>query len=272
MMLKLDERFPLLWRDPSSLQLGSTPAAVRLERLTPVQERMIAALVRGTTAGGLLALAGADEAARDDLLQRLAGVLEPAEPAPTPAVAVLGAGPAARLTASALGGAGIRALVAERLDPEARGGGGAAATIVIGHFVLPPALQRRLLQLELAHLPVLFDETGVEIGPLVQPGLGPCLRCCELARRDDDPARPALAAQLLERSTGTESPLLAAEAAAAAVRSVQSLLRGERQEPVSVRIAADTGGRSTNRHHPHPECGCLGLAELPLSDLTAAAR
>lgn len=42
------------------------------------------------------------------------------------------------------------------------------------------------------------DLTGV-VGPLVLPGRSPCLRCLDLARRDRDPAWPALAAQLLPR-------------------------------------------------------------------------
>ena len=38
----------------------------------------------------------------------------------------------------------------------------------------------------------LLDERGITIGPLVDPGSGPCLRCVELDRRDADAASAAL--------------------------------------------------------------------------------
>ncbi len=54
MVLKLDPRFPLVWRTPSSLQLGVDPAVVTLHDVSETTERLLAALVAGV---GLLLLA-----------------------------------------------------------------------------------------------------------------------------------------------------------------------------------------------------------------------
>jgi bacteriocin biosynthesis cyclodehydratase domain-containing protein len=45
------------------------------------------------------------------------------------------------------------------------------------------------------HLPLIADGPQVVVGPLVTPGVGPCVRCLELHRCDRDSARPALLAQ-----------------------------------------------------------------------------
>jgi hypothetical protein len=48
----------------------------------------------------------------------------------------------------------------------------------------------------ISHLPVVIDEERVRIGPMVIPGLTPCLTCLDLHRTDWDRAWPALLPQL----------------------------------------------------------------------------
>lgn len=48
----------------------------------------------------------------------------------------------------------------------------------------------------ISHLPVVVDEDRVRIGPMVIPGLTPCLTCLDLHRTDWDRAWPALLPQL----------------------------------------------------------------------------
>lgn len=48
----------------------------------------------------------------------------------------------------------------------------------------------------ISHLPVVIDEERVRIGPLVIPGITPCLTCHDLHRTDWDHAWPALLPQL----------------------------------------------------------------------------
>ena len=59
---------------------------------------------------------------------------------------------------------------------------------------------------DVPHLAVVFDDDGARVGPLVEPGAGPCLRCLDLGRRDADPAWPAIAAQLAGRPAATGRP------------------------------------------------------------------
>ncbi len=61
------------------------------------------------------------------------------------------------------------------------------------------------VRLGLDHLPVVIDEDRVRIGPLVRPGLTPCVSCHDLHRADWDRAWPALVHQL-GRHTVTMTP------------------------------------------------------------------
>jgi bacteriocin biosynthesis cyclodehydratase domain-containing protein len=61
------------------------------------------------------------------------------------------------------------------------------------------------VRLGLDHLPVVIDEDRVRIGPLVRPGRTPCVSCHDLHRSDWDRAWPALMHQL-GRHTATMTP------------------------------------------------------------------
>ncbi len=86
MTLKLDPQFPLVWRDPVSLQLGIDEPRVILDDVSGAEERMIAALAVGVSRCGLSMIgieAGATETDIGRLLARLEPALEPArEPGP----------------------------------------------------------------------------------------------------------------------------------------------------------------------------------------------
>ncbi|MHB1173430.1 MAG: TOMM precursor leader peptide-binding protein, partial [Lacisediminihabitans sp.] len=81
MALKLDPRLPLVWRSPSSLQLGVDSPPVVLHNVSNAQERMIAALVPGVSRPGLSMIAreaGAAEPEVVSLLSALGPALGPA--------------------------------------------------------------------------------------------------------------------------------------------------------------------------------------------------
>jgi hypothetical protein len=71
----------------------------------------------------------------------------------------------------------------------------------------------------IAHLPVVLDEDRVRVGPLVIPGLTPCLTCHDLHRTDWDHAWPALLPQL-GRSPRLVAPTLPAPLAYAAAAEI----------------------------------------------------
>ena len=92
MVLKLDPRHPLVWRSPSSLQLGVDPALVTMHDVSETSERLLAALVAGVGLPGLTMLARGRLEERDELLRLVQPVLLPEHEAERTAaiVAVLG--------------------------------------------------------------------------------------------------------------------------------------------------------------------------------------
>src|SRR5882757_8454708 len=75
MVLKLDPRYPVVWRSPSSLQVGVDPAIARLDDVTELQERMLAALAVGVSTPGLAMIARGRDAERDALMRAVSPAL-----------------------------------------------------------------------------------------------------------------------------------------------------------------------------------------------------
>ncbi len=281
MALKLDTRFPLVWRNPSSIQFGIDEPSVILDHLTGADERMIAALVVGVSRSGLSMIggeAGATEPDIDRLLDRLQPALAPgpqntasldgeaADPDVPPTVSLIGSGPTIDRLTAALCGSGIR-VVAGRDDPA-----GIGLAVMVAHYVLDPELHGFWLRRDIPHLPVVFGDLGVQLGPIIEPGSGPCLYCIERHRSDADPAWPAIASQLWGRRSPVETPLVSHETAALTARLVLARLGGgadggqpddrpHRTGARSIRLDAASGAISRLRWTPHPACGCLVLPE-----------
>jgi bacteriocin biosynthesis cyclodehydratase domain-containing protein len=292
MVLKLDSRVPMVWRDPFSLQLGIEPSRVVLREVSTADQRMIHALSAGISRSGLAMIARSSGAAEGDverLLERLAPVLLPdpalAEPvqstnsAPTrptqmtlvrpPIVAIAGHGRTVEQIASTLTEAGIRVTVSATPSD-----GPCDLGVAVGHYVLDPVAYGFWLRRDLPHLPVTFGDGDATVGPLVEPGSTPCLYCLEHYRRDADASWSAIASQLWGRQSAAETALVSGEVAAMASRIVVRRLGiadlgtagpehgGEPHlEPAagaSFRIEAETGSVTRREWMPHPECGCTG--------------
>jgi bacteriocin biosynthesis cyclodehydratase domain-containing protein len=103
----------------------------------------------------------------------------------------------------------------------------------------------------------------VRIGPLIEPGRGPCLYCLHRARVDADAAWPAIASQLWGRRSRLETALVCAEAAALASRLVLSRLRDGASTTATALDLDAASGRTVERpFHAHPQCGCRGVERL----------
>jgi bacteriocin biosynthesis cyclodehydratase domain-containing protein len=264
-ILKLDPRFPLLWRTPASLQFGVDAPPVVLSAVTNPDERMIAALVGGVSRSGLSAIgtsAGAEEAEVSRLLDAVTPALLPASSAPGMAgnaVALTGTGPTAEGIAALLRNHGIRV----RVDDT--GGRRPDLAIIVAQFVIEPELHGLWLRRDVPHLAVVFGDIEVRIGPMIEPGTGPCLHCLERQRTDADPAWPAIASQLWGRSSPAETALASREAAAIATRLAVARLGGSESiaellpAATSLHLDADSGRISRRSWRPHPECACLAL-------------
>jgi len=251
MVLKLDPRYPLVWRSPDGVQFGVAAPIATIDGITSADERMIAALAEGVSESGLgmigrsAGATGLDVAA---LLQRV----RPALVAPTPVaqrVLVSGAGATADAVAVAVASTG-HSLVSDHPD----------LVVLVANFVVSPPLYGEWLRRDVPHLPVVVSDATVDIGPVVEPGLGPCLYCLLRDRTERDRAWPAIAAQLSGRANPADTPVLAGEVAAIVGRLVSSRLeRGPASVHRALSLDIDSGVITATTVTARDDCGCVGL-------------
>lgn len=271
-LLRLDPRFPPVWRDAHTLQFG-VPSPVAPLTPLPWQEHLVHELGRGISETGLPVWAESRGIRRrylDDILDLLAPVLvrvrlEEYVPAP-PVVAVDDADvptTLSRILAAGLDAAGWR--VVTLAHPAASS---AALVIVVGaHVVHPRRTQTHLLD-DRPYLPVTACGAGVVIGPLVVPGTTACTTCHDLHRRDADALWPQLAAQLLHAPPPEPSIAHALEASAAVARAIGATGAWSLGVPAAQAgriwtLAPRARGASRitiDEVTPHPECGCGAVA------------
>jgi bacteriocin biosynthesis cyclodehydratase domain-containing protein len=281
MTFRLDPRIPLVWRSPDELQLGVDRAVVRLQKVTRADERMITALKAGITRSGLLMLGaseGASEADLDTLLDSVSDALVPVGPVTPPSrprVCIDGRGEAARQLAALLQELGCDVETVQDVAP-------VNFAVIIAHYVIDPQRYGHWLRRDIPHLAVVFTDRGCEIGPVVEPGIGPCLYCIELNRTDLDPQWPAMATQLVSRKAPTEEALAIAELLGFVARLVLTRLNSSgfdrsasaRLDATSMYRETETGRSTARRHSLHPKCGCQSLPETAMvaSDRPAGVR
>lgn len=265
MTLRLDPRRPIVWRTPNSLQIGVDPALAQLDDVSDGEARLVDALAVGVTRSGLEMLAqqqGVPPHRLDAVLSTITPALAPSAlpTAAPPAFAVVGVGLGAQRVAGVLREAGhpvsLIAPAAPATDPagSSRGRRPAVAVLVSSH-VIDPREHQRWLRRDVPHLPIVFGEAAVTVGPLVHPGTSACLGCVERHRTLADPARTAIATQLWGAPAAAESAALATEAAVEGLRMLRAEVPGR-----SLRLDADTGERTATVWHPDAQCGCLGLS------------
>jgi bacteriocin biosynthesis cyclodehydratase domain-containing protein len=263
MVLRIDPRYPLVWRSPSSLQLGVADPVVVLHEVSGADELMLSALLAGVSRPGLAMIArgaGSSDEAATALLAALAPALEPTGPSRVHSVTLVGFGRTADRIAAALAGEGVRVYLAH--DSEAAAATACDLAIAVGHYVLAPELHGLWLRRDVAHLPVVLSDTSTTVGPMVEPGVGPCLYCLQRYRTDADAAWPAVSAQLWGRRSPIESHLVAGEIAGVASRAALTRLNAGHAASAhsSVEISVLSGQATTRAWHPHPECGCTGVS------------
>lgn len=275
---RIDPTLPLVWRSPSDLQLGATEARVIVPDAGDLESNLITALLHGVSTSTLLTLAsglGATPEQVHALLARLEPAFEPAaEPAP-------GAGPGATAPpAPALVGLDADGLVRARLEASLTALGydvtdardavdTATLAVIAAPWVIQPARYLPFLRRDVPHLAIVFDDTGARVGPLVEPGRGPCLRCLDLARRDADAAWPAIAAQLAGRAAASRTPRAELDASAVAAAVIDDRLAHGLTGLAAASLTLERPGAlpRRRRHEPHPDCGCrtpAGTATAPV--------
>ena len=289
MAIRIDPMQVLLWRSPNSLQFGAESPAVVLENVSTADERLIAALIKGVSRSGLQMMAdslGLDEFSLRLLLAKLDPVLTGQRTATKPRVknrvTMCGTGQTAALISGLLRLSDVAVAQYDQVAGADAASSGSADSpdiaIVLAQFVIDPELHGRWLRRDIPHLPIVFGDRTVHIGPLITPGNGPCLFCLELDRRDSDSAWPALSAQLWGRSSPFESTLVSTQVAGIAVRLVLGQLeRADHAgalstEAIGIQLDIETGRVSEHRRVAHPECGCLFGAGGTIGETTASVE
>jgi len=274
---RIDPNLPLVWRSPNELQLGAAHARVVLTDPGELETGLIAALRHGAGFTALRAIGGGlggSPEAVSLLLERLAPAFETTAGHPDAApVDPHGSRPLVALDADdtiAEQLAANLAMLGYETAPAADGhADGVALAVIAAPWVIAPARHLPWLRDDVPHLAVVFDDTGARIGPLVEPGVGACLRCLDLDRRDADAAWPVIAAQLAGRPVGASTARMVHDAAALAASVVDDRLAHGVTALANASISLAGPGAFPRRrgHRPHPECGCRvpgGSATAPV--------
>lgn len=270
MVLRLDPRHPLVWRDPFTIQFGGDEPLVIVHDVDTVIERMLAALTSGISPSGLAMIGGARA---DSLHEQLAPVLVAQQQRGGTIVIVGRTGVADRVA---------HVLAAEGIDVKVARDAAAAATahadfgIAIADFVLDPQVVGLWLRRDIPHIAATIGDSLITIGPVIEPGDGPCLHCLHLWQRDADPSWAAIATQLLGKHAQV-SELVATEAAAAIAWVALKRLRGT---PIAgnsgvseqLRVRIDDGHREVRLVAVHPECECQDAISVGAAHPTARSE
>jgi hypothetical protein len=271
MILRLDPRIPLVWRDPWTLQLGVDDVLGIVPDVTSDQLRLVGSLAVGVSVERLRETGlrlGVAAAEVDALLSALRPALRPrgptratAEPGSAPTVTVRDGRSDAvafdTLLQTSLSAAGFLVLA-----PEAD----ADLAVLVADWAVEPHRYRGLLADDAPHLPVVFGDATVAIGPLVVPGRSDCLACRERRHAEADDAWPALASQLVHRRAATRNAPVALAAAAEVVRLAEGW-RDATDGGRGARLRLGGDREVSASRGPHPACGCAA----PPGIVTAAA-
>lgn len=264
MGIRIDPALEFVWRDPATVQLGVDPPRAVVPVPTTGEERFLSAVRRETSRDALAALAttaGCAPGAAARVLGAAAPAVVDVVPAPSAVVEVHGDGALPDAVADLLAGEGV-AVARTRPgaehpvpvpDPH--------LAVVVADHVVDPALRAAWTRRDVPHLPVVVGDGRIRLGPFVVPGTGPCLQCVEYARTDDDPAWPAIAAQVWGRSAAPLSPWRVAAVASATTRMLVRRLQHPTLVPDDEQVLLDRVDLSVRVRSvaPHPRCACRAL-------------
>lgn len=275
-------------RPSGALQLGlDACGAALLNDAPPGAEAVLRAFTRARTLGEVQLLHPAvDPRWVARAVERLlaAGTLVAARDAPYRPVIVLGPGEVATRVTSLL----ARTLTGQVWGVDVHGTGpgvrpladlGQAlakrpALVVVSTPTIEPdrVITDVLVRAGLPHLVARDEPERAVVGPLVVPGSTPCVRCSDLARRDNDPDWPYLLVELC-RTVRYPTAISGGWAAATAAAQAAAWLDGHLPETLgaSLELDATTRALEARRWSHHPRCSCLQWADPDRTARTPAA-
>ena len=132
--------------------------------------------------------------------------------------------------------------------------------VLVEHGAADPARSRLSMATGIPHLSVVVREASVLVGPLVVPGVTPCLRCVDLWRADADERWGVVVAQLAARARprGPEESSLAAVAGSLAAAQALAHLDGRvpTVRGAGLEVSLPEAVPRVRSWTMHPDCGC----------------
>lgn len=244
-LFHLDPSLPVVWRSPTSFQIGVDSPLALVESVDQRYFAVLAALHSGMSAEGIDAIASHEGLEPRDtalFLDQLSAALDARAPDPLPLI---------RITGST---SHLPAFARVLLDLGYRESRAAEEAVLVSSFVMAPSAYHPWLADDIPHTPIIMGDQAITIGPRVTPGQGPCLHCVwdNAVRRDE--AWVAMASQLATLSAATDTPAFHALAA----WHTRDLLRANTPGLV-YRIDRYTQELTTREEEPSPSCLCRSL-------------
>jgi hypothetical protein len=252
---------PLLWRTPSSIQVGIDEPAVIVDDIPDHAAPLIHALQSGVSREGFHLLARQLRVPLSDatrMVRDLAPTFDPDLTPLAPRYIVTGHGVARRLVADTLRNWGARATLAHQPRPSTS----RTIHLLVADYLIDPEWLPVYGGGRSAHIPLVFSDRTISAGPLVTPGITPCLSCRELFLREREPHWLALGSQLWGSTPPTATEPLARVAALLVALSAGQIRLTTNHKPETALIARfhpDTAELTVAEAEFHPECRCRGL-------------
>lgn len=272
----IDPELPVCWENPHTIRIGFDRSHAQIAHPSPAVQRLIHDLRRGILCEHI-ADAARNTGVTEDELQRLLEALTPVlvqtrneTTGPENTGVHVDSGRAQRRLTIRLhdDGRPLRALQevlrTSRFDlAPTRTGHSPDLAVYVERFLEPLERAERLLAAGIPHLLIRFSDQSARVGPIVVAPGHPCHGCISLTEVDADPALPALAAQLVHETPGSETPLAVELVSALVVHTIHRWQMGDpgvhcEQFRLQVRggLVVESPERVTVR--THPRCGCGG--------------
>ena len=204
---RLSSDVPIVWTSPDSIQLGVDPPRATLEWVPDGAESLLYALQCGTSESGLFMLAR-DRGIGSDWVEALISTVNRLRRVPTAprakhwAMWSVSEAAEALTTLARYSDFPVRKTqeIAVDISPDCQG------ILVVADYLIHPHWIDLLARENLPHIPVVFTDQSVTVGPLVRPGKTPCLTCLESRRRDSTPHWLEVSSQLWGKRSPLHSP------------------------------------------------------------------
>lgn len=260
MVLKLNPDIPAVWLSPQTLRFGFDAPLLVLEELNTGEEKLVALLQHGTTSAAYRMLAerlGVSAESAETLLRALNPLFLPFQ-APPPVTTRLIGDPALIDAFSALF---PKELEEGEVGPARRKDQAQLPlTVSLSRFLAFSSLGQEPLSNNIPHLPIVLGDQSVWVGPVILPGIVPCLFCIERAEVEREPHLATMIVQLLEPRTQANDPALLRFAAALTAERISSFRLGKASN-VACRITV-SGHQQFTEYGFSSECLCSRAIEL----------